>query len=97
MTTWMVEYTYQGTQEQRDELRPSHRDFLMALAREGHLPAFGRYVDDGPAAALLIARGESAGDVAAMLDDDPYASADLIADRRIREWPAVWAEDLSDD
>ncbi|WP_061962583.1 YciI family protein [Demequina flava] len=92
MTTWMIEYSYDDQAEQRDALRPKHRAYLSQLAEQGSLPAFGRYTDEGPAGALLIAKAPQRSDVEAMLDEDPYAEAGLIANRRIREWPAVWAD-----
>ncbi|WP_062073256.1 YciI family protein [Demequina sediminicola] len=92
MTTWMIEYTYDNRASERDELRPTHRAYLTKLAAEGSLAAFGRYTDEGPAGALLVGTTETRADIEALLDQDPYALAGLISDRRIREWPAVWAE-----
>lgn len=91
MTDWMIEYVYDDRADERDRLRPEHRAHLAALADQGRMPAYGRFDDEGPAGALLIGRAESADEIAAMLDDDPFMVAGLISERRIRRWPAIWA------
>ncbi|WP_084102025.1 YciI family protein [Demequina sp. NBRC 110051] len=91
MTDWMIEYVYDDRSDERDRLRPEHRAHLASLAAAGSMPAYGRFDDEGPAGALLIGRAETVADVEAMLDGDPFWTAGLITERRIRRWPAVWA------
>ncbi|MFV0285020.1 MULTISPECIES: YciI family protein [Demequina] len=91
MTDWMIEYVYDDRADERDRLRPEHRAHLAALAEQGSMPAYGRFDDEGAAGALLIGRAETLDEVEAMLDTDPFYVAGLVAERRIRRWPAVWA------
>jgi uncharacterized protein YciI len=44
----------------------------------------------GPAGALLLVRAESPDAVEAVLDEDPFATSGLIADRTMRPWTPVF-------
>ncbi|WP_062078715.1 YciI family protein [Demequina globuliformis] len=92
MTTWMIEYTYDDQDAARDEHRPAHRAYLATLADAGSMPAYGRFTDEGPAGALLVARAGTKGAVEDMVRADPFVKAGLVAEYRIREWPAVWEQ-----
>ncbi|PXY36632.1 YciI family protein [Prauserella flavalba] len=83
MATFAVNYTYgAGTESARDRCRPEHKDFLAGLHDTGRLRVSGP-VDGG---ALLILEGESADEVASVLDGDPFRREGLIAERTVREW-----------
>jgi len=91
MTTFAVQYTYDGRTARRDEVRPAHRAFLAGLAEAGSLLASGPLADDGHApGALLIVAADSDEQAASMLDDDPFVRDGLIAARVIREWVQVY-------
>lgn len=91
MTTWMIEYVYDDNAAGRDAHRPEHRAYLASLAADNKMPAYGRFTDDGPAGALLIAQAETQAEVESMIASDPFSLHGLIDSYRIREWPAVWA------
>lgn len=83
-----VEYTYvTGRDEELSAIRPSHRAFNGALADQGRLIAAGPYT--GTNDALIIVRAEDADGALALLDDDPFQRAGLIAERAPREWNPV--------
>lgn len=83
-------YTYaDGSDAARDEHRPAHRAYLRGLHEEGRLRVSGPFDGGGPAGALLVFEGESADEVAALLDDDPFQAAGVIAQRSIRPWEVV--------
>ncbi|WP_366179836.1 YciI family protein [Actinomyces timonensis] len=83
-----VEYTYAtGRDEELSAIRPSHRAFNGALADQGRLIAAGPYT--GTSKALIIVRAEDADGALALLEDDPFQQAGLIAERAPREWNPV--------
>lgn len=93
MPAFAVHYTYDEQTEARAEHLAVHRAFLGDLLDKGIMLAGGAYRDDPPGA-LLLFRADSAADLAAILDDDPYAHLGLVAGRQIRLWSAAlgpWA------
>ncbi len=89
MPTFAVNYRYADQPAALGEHRPAHRAFLAQHAEAGRLLAAGRFADEGPEAALLVFRAQSADDVAGWLDQDPFALVGLVAEREIRLWPVV--------
>ena len=74
-----------------DEARPGHRDWLD---QQPQLLASGPTDDDG---AVLVWEAESAAEVEALLDQDPFVVAGVIAERRVVGWSIVrgrWREQL---
>ncbi|GAB2538212.1 YciI family protein [Brachybacterium huguangmaarense] len=92
MTTFAIRYVYTGDPAARDAHRAEHRAFLRTLHEEGTLLLSGPYLDGGGAEALIIARGESAEQVLAQFDADPFRREGLIAERAIRPWDVVIGE-----
>ena len=89
MSTYAVIYTYSAdTEAQRDAHRPGHKDFLARLHETGRLRISGPL--DGGTGALLVLEGDSAAEIASVLDADPFHARGLIADRTIREWTVVF-------
>jgi len=89
MTVFAVRYTYDARAALRDQVRPEHRTFLGTLYG-GALLASGPLADDGAPGALLIVTAASPEQAAALLDQDPFAQAGLIAAREIRAWTQVY-------
>ena len=86
--TYAVEYHYvTDRDEEMAEVRPSHRAFNGALADKGLLLAAGPYVGTHEALILVRARDEAA--ALALLEEDPFNQAGLIARRTPREWNPV--------
>ena len=93
MPAFAVHYTYDEQSDARAEHLGVHRAFLGNLLDRGIMLAGGAYRDEPPGA-LLLFRADSAADLAAILDEDPYAHQGLIAGREIRLWSAAigpWA------
>jgi uncharacterized protein YciI len=87
MSTYAVSYTYTDDVATRDEVRPSHRDFLRRLQADGVVRASGP-LDDG-SRALLVVEAESADAALAALDADPFAHAGVIGERGVQQWNVV--------
>jgi hypothetical protein len=95
MAVFAVLYTYDDRYDLRMQSRPEHRAFLQQLLEEGRMLAAGAYADDRQPGGLLVFRGDSADEIADLLDSDPYCRAGVISDRVIRGWGAAfgpWAE-----
>lgn len=88
MKYYAVHYTYVDDAEALDAVRPRHRAHLASLVGL-QLVASGPYVGSATASALLIFKAESADEVQALLDADPFWEAGLIAGRQIQEWNPV--------
>jgi uncharacterized protein YciI len=81
---FVASYEYTDDTETRDLVRPRHRDFLAALG-----PTL---VVSGPTdanGAVLVLDAASADEVAGLLDDDPFRTEGLIAQRRVVGWTPV--------
>ena len=97
MPTFAVHYVYDDRTDVRDATRAEHRRYLSGLLDQGFLLASGPFV--GPVAgsagtqpdgALLLVRANSALEVQALLDEDPFARVGVISDRSIRGWEPVF-------
>src|SRR5690242_13845828 len=71
MPVFAVHYSYVDDAAVVTEHRPAHREFLRDLLNQGIVLAAGAYTD-GPAGALLVFRGDSEGDIARLLERDPF-------------------------
>jgi len=92
-----VTYVYPDRPADLDATRPEHRAFLRGLHEQGTLLASGPLAatDDAPAGALLVLDADSPEAVLAILDEDPFARAGLVAGRTVRPWSPVigdWAD-----
>jgi uncharacterized protein YciI len=87
MSIFAVNYTYTDDVATRDEVRPSHRDFLRGLNADGVVRASGPV--DGGSGALVIVEAESAEAAATILDADPFALRGVIAERSVHRWDVV--------
>ncbi len=77
-----VVYTYADDQAaERDEVRPAHRDWLVA---QHNLKAAGAWADGE--GALLLFHGESVEEVDAQLEADPFVVAGLVPQRLVKVW-----------
>ena len=85
MSHFAVHYSYVPDAALLDQHRPAHREFLRALVGSGVVAA-GAYPGAEEPSALLIVEADTADDVAAMLDDDPFLLHGAIAGRRIQLW-----------
>ncbi|WP_115727355.1 YciI family protein [Actinomyces culturomici] len=89
MAHFAIFYDYDPTlTETMDEVRPLHRAYLTGLKDRGLNVASGP-LGDGAPGALLIFEAESADEVAALLDEDPFMKAGVILTRTIRSWNPV--------
>lgn len=90
MATWTIEYAYDDRADERDRHRPAHREYLNGLLAAGALLTYGRYDDEGAPGALLVAVADDVSAVEDMIAGDPFVTAGLVPEQRIRRWAAVW-------
>jgi len=88
MPVFAVSYIYSATEDQLNQIRPIHRQWLGVLLEKGQLLASGPMVDNPEA--LLIFRSDSASELAMLLDNDPFDIAGFIASRSIQQWNPVF-------
>ena len=92
MNTYAISYTYSPqTSAARDEIRPTHVQFLKERFEAGRLLISGP-VDSGAGALLVISAADEA-DALTMMDEDPFAKAGLITERGIRRWDIFFGKD----
>jgi uncharacterized protein YciI len=88
MPVYAVNYRYGENFELLDSFRPAHRAWLKEQEDAGRLLAAGRMTDIP--SSLLIWQAESPDELAAVLDEDPFDQAGLIAERDVAEWTQVF-------
>jgi uncharacterized protein YciI len=74
-------------EELRLRTRPVHREYLGTLVAAGKLWLSGPWADD--TGALLIYEAENLAEAERLLEADPYRTAGVLANVRIREWRIV--------
>lgn len=85
MPVFAVRYHYQAdSDEQKNEIRPSHREWLGRQHAAGLLLASGPLV--GVNGALLIWEYDDADALSGLLQHDPFAVHNLIEQTEIIEW-----------
>lgn len=87
MSTFAVTYHYTDDVAKRDEVRPTHREFLLGLHAEGVVRASGPA--DGGSGALVIVEADSADAALSILDADPFVAQGVVAERSARQWEVV--------
>jgi len=93
MSLYAVQYRYDQRTDLQDEVRPTHRAYLQQVAERGQLHGSGPYTDGQPGALLVFDAPDRAA-LDALLADDPFARAGVIAETTVREWKLVigpWA------
>jgi uncharacterized protein YciI len=85
-STFAVIYIYTDDSALRDATPPAHRDYLRGLADDGALLVAGAWAPTEPPGGLLIFRGEDKAAVQAIVDEDPFTTAGVVANAEIREW-----------
>ncbi|MFI6875660.1 YciI family protein [Streptomyces sp. NPDC050400] len=87
MAVFAVTYRYaDDSADARDRHRPAHKNFLEAQYTAGLLRVSGPFGPDDVPGALLILEADSADDVTALLDQDPFHREGLVAERTVRAW-----------
>jgi uncharacterized protein YciI len=90
VSLFAVFYTYtEGSDDERDEHRPAHRAFLRELHDAGTLQVCGPWGPEEAPGGMLIFEGETAEEIGALLDDDPFWKVGVVAERAIKSWGIV--------
>jgi uncharacterized protein len=85
MAWFLVEIRY--VQEKLAEVRPRHRKFLTDLAEQG-IVALGGPLGDGSGGIFLCQAADEAA-LFEIIDQDPYRTEGVVAERTVREWKPV--------
>lgn len=83
--------TYGDDVERRQEVRPTHREYLRTLLEQGKLVRSGPFVDDS--GALIIYEAEDLSEAQVLLTNDPFAMNGIIVGAEIKEWNVVMDRD----
>jgi uncharacterized protein YciI len=87
----MLEYGEDA--ERRQEVRPSHREYLRKLIDAGKLVQAGPYTDDS--GAMIVYEAVDLAEVQELLTNDPFAQNGIIEGATIKEWNIVMSRDES--
>jgi uncharacterized protein YciI len=88
LSYFAVTYFYTAEAAALAEIRPIHRKWLADLHEKGTLLASGPMVENPTA--LLIFKADSAEQLSALLDNDPFDIAGFIGERVINEWNPIY-------
>lgn len=92
MSYFAMVYRYTDDDARRDDVRPSHRDYLSELSQQGRLAVSGPYVGGDRGGALLIFVANDEATALELSDDDPFVLQGLVEERTVREWQPVSGE-----
>lgn len=87
MAAFVALLTFSDDEDLRLKMRPTHREYLRALFDAGKLRTSGPWADD--TGAMLIYEAADLSEAQRLLDNDPYRTAGVVADARLREWKIV--------
>jgi len=84
MPLFAVTLTFTDDAERRQQVRPTHREYLKSLVEAGKLEQSGPFADDS--GALLVYDAANVAEVQELLANDPYAPNGIVAEVTINEW-----------
>jgi uncharacterized protein YciI len=87
MPLFAVTLKFTDNAERRQEVRPTHREYLKELLAKGKLHESGPFTDDS--GALLIYDAADVAEVQELLANDPYAPNGIVESATINEWNRV--------
>ncbi len=91
MPLFAVTLKFTDDAERRQQVRPTHREYLKKLLEAGKLHESGPFVDDS--GALLIYDAADIAEVQELLANDPYAPNGIVETATINEWNRVIARE----
>ena len=88
MAMFAVILTYIDDRDKIADVRPAHREHLMAQFEAGRLYHAGPFLDDTGGMAISIADSEE--DVRNILANDPFTTLGVITEATVKEWELVF-------
>jgi uncharacterized protein len=85
--------TYGEDAARRQEVRPTHREYLKDLMQQGKLYKSGPFTDES--GALIIYDAADISEAQTLLTNDPFALNGIIEGATINEWNVVMSRDES--
>ncbi|MDT0327571.1 YciI family protein [Nocardiopsis lambiniae] len=90
MAVYAITYVYaENSDAARDEHRPAHREYLGGLTEQGINLCSGPFGAQDAPGALLLFRADSAEEVLALTEKDPFRLEGVVTDVQVREWIPV--------
>lgn len=93
MTWFTVETRYIADRDRLLASRPRHREYLRGLAERGSVLAGGPFADDR--GRFAVYRVADRAELDRLLEQDPYTTDGIAAERVVREWTITlgpWAD-----
>ena len=87
MPLFAVTLKFTDDAERRQQVRPTHREYLKTLVEAGKLEQSGPFTDDS--GAMLVYDAADLAEVQELLANDPYAPNGIVAEVTINEWNRV--------
>lgn len=91
MAYFAAVWTYGDDVERRQEVRPSHREYLTGLVEQGKILMSGPFTDDS--GAVVIYDVADLSEAQELMSNDPFAQKGIIVDATVKEWKVVMARD----
>ncbi len=91
MPLFAVTIKFTDDAERRQQVRPTHREYLKKLLEDGKLFESGPFVDDS--GALIVYEAADVAEVQELLANDPYAPNGIVETVTINEWNRVIARE----
>jgi uncharacterized protein YciI len=91
MALFAVTIKFTDDAERRQQVRPTHREYLKKLLDAGKLFESGPFVDDS--GALIVYDAADVAEVQELLANDPYAPNGIVETVTINEWNRVIARE----
>ncbi len=79
--------------DRRQEVRPTHREYLRSLLEQGKLVRSGPFADDS--GALIIYEAADLSEAQTLLTNDPFALNGIVVGAELKEWTVVMDRDQS--
>lgn len=94
MSLFVLTYRYVDDAKAITEHRPEHRQYLRSLYDSGKLRIAGPTGNPGPVGGLIILDVDSAEEVEAIAQDDPFVKRGVVAEHGISSWSLSMGEEL---
>ena len=91
MALFAVTIKFTDDAERRQQVRPTHREYLKKLLDAGKLFESGPFVDDS--GAMIVYDAADVAEVQELLANDPYAPNGIVETVTINEWNRVIARE----
>ena len=93
MKYYIIHITYVVPQNEVDQIRPEHREYLKLFYDKGILLFSGPRIP--PTGGILVAKAENDDAIGQMIADDPFNVKGIASYEIVEMKPAMWATELA--